>query len=110
MAKVFGIHEVTLRPGVTEGEFERSMAEVAGKWPQLEGWTNYVVKGDRGEHVGRYLLIYAVESVEARDRYFPQAGTPSEEAQRAMESSAGVFDRLNELATTVFTDYVELVR
>jgi hypothetical protein len=108
MAKVFGIHEIELHPGVTAQDFERFMSEALPKLPHFAGWTTYVAKGDRGTHTGKYIMLQEIESVEARDRYYPAPDTPSEEAQRAMEAVAGVFEKWGSIASSTFTDYVVL--
>ncbi len=108
MAKVFGIHEVELRPGVTAEQFEQFIADTASQWPQFEGFTTYVAKGDRGAHVGKYIFVFEIESTKARDRYYPAPDVPSEEAQRASEGSAAMFEKLDSLCSSTFTDYVAL--
>jgi len=110
MAKVFGIHELELRPGVTAEEFEQFMADAIPKWPQVEGFTTSVAKGDRGVHAGKYILVFEVESTEARDRAFPTSGTPSEEVQRASESAAAMFEKMDSLCSSTFTDYVVIAK
>jgi hypothetical protein len=110
MAKVFGIHEIELRPGVTAEEFEQFMADAMPKWPQFEGFTAYVAKGDRGAHAGKYILVFEIESTEARDRYYPAPDMPSEEAQRASEGSAALFEKLDSLCSSTFTDYVVIAK
>ena len=41
---------------------------------------------------GKYILVFEIESTEARDRYYPAPDTPSEEAQRASEGSTALFE------------------
>jgi hypothetical protein len=106
MAKVFGIHEITLQPGVTADQFEQVIADALPQWPEFEGFTISVAKGDRGVHAGKYIFVYEIESVEARNRYFPAPGMLSEEAQRASESAAPAFEKLSALCSSSFTDYV----
>lgn len=106
MAKVFGIHTLELLPGVKGEDFEKFFLEAFAPLPQLEGWTSTLVKGDRGAGTGKYLVIYEIESVAARDRYFPSPDQPSEEAQRAMASQSAEWEKLATLATSSFSDYV----
>jgi hypothetical protein len=112
MAKVFGIHEIELRPGVTAEEFERFVTEEIAQLSPFSGWKWYLAKADRGAHAGKYALIFEIESVEARNRYAPESGE-FEEAERALAPHAGVFEQWGKLSTvpgidTVFTDYVVL--
>jgi hypothetical protein len=113
MAKVLGIHEIELLPGVSEADFERLVLDefrpgVSG----FQGWTVHLGKADRGERDGKYAIIIEIESQAARDRYSPSTNEMSEEGQRALE-------RLSELSAkwatfsptapgqnTVFTDYI----
>jgi len=111
MAKVFGIHEIELRPGVSAEEFERFFTEAIAPLQLYQGWNAHLTKADRGARAGKYALIFEIESVEARNRYAPESGAPSEEAQREQARYAGVVEQWGKLATvpgsdTVFTDYV----
>jgi hypothetical protein len=38
-----------------------------------------------GARAGKYLVLLEIESLEARDRYFPRAGEESEEVTRFFE-------------------------
>jgi hypothetical protein len=79
MPKVFAVHEVVLPPGVTPDEYEQLFGNEVGSSVSLPGWKTYLLKGDRGEGAGTLLLLFEVESVKARDRYFPRPEEPSEE-------------------------------
>lgn len=109
MAKVLGIHEIDLRPGVTGEEFESFYREEAGGfWPS--GWKGYLLKGDRGEREGSYTLLIEIESPEARDRIAPAHRELSEEAQREGDAHKEVIEKWKRLASfpaedSVYTDY-----
>ncbi len=113
MAKVFGIHYVALQSGVKPEEFE---AFATQRWSQLSplpGLTTYLVKGDRGDRLNRYLLIFEFESEETRDRYLPGEGVASEELHQAMAAAAPVLSEWTKYASfagspTLWTDYVAL--
>jgi hypothetical protein len=85
MAKVFGLHEIELRPGVAPEEYEQFFAKEIAGLPIFPGWKTYLLRADRGERDGKYLLMWEIESVEARDRYFPAPDEQSEAAQRFFE-------------------------
>jgi hypothetical protein len=85
MPKVLGLHEVELPPGVTPEEYEQVFAKELASLPDFQGWKTYLLKGDRGERAGKFLLQFEVESVEARDRYYPRPEEESEEARRFAE-------------------------
>jgi hypothetical protein len=111
MAKVYGLHEIELRPGADPQEFEKLFGEVL-QAPSYEGWRSYLLMGERGERKGKYLVMLEIESLEARDRYAPSADGPySEEAEELARRTAALWARWDKLATvpgegTVFTDYV----
>ena len=105
MAKVVGIHHLELQPGVNAEDFERFVAEEVYPATAQQDLTLSVLKGERGERVGKYLLMFEIESVAARDRYWPASGEPSEAGQ----SLAGQwFEKFGTFVTAVgnFTDYV----
>ena len=69
----------------------------------------YLLKGDRGDREGKYLWVTEIESVEARDRYYPSPGEMSEEVQRLFAPYAAVWEKWETFATPVdviYTDYV----
>jgi hypothetical protein len=113
MSKVFGMHMIAIKPGVKAEDFEKFMQEEALPSFLLEGVKGYLLKGDRGDREGKYLVMYEFESVEARDRYFPSPGETSKEAQQSFEAS-GVFalmEKWGKFATpidTIYTDYIEV--
>jgi len=107
MSKVFGMHMIALHPGVKAEDFEKFVIEEM--YPLPWPWEGYLLKGDRGDREGKYLVMWEIESVEARDRYFPAPGQPSEEYQQFMESHAAVLEKWATFATsldTICTDYV----
>ena len=115
MAKVFGIHEVELRPGVSEADFEKYVTEGLYAVPQYPGWTSYLLKGDRGVRTGKYLWIFEIESVEARDRFAPAPDVDSEVAQEFQRQHPETITMFEKWATFtvpgtgpnhIFTDYV----
>ena len=71
MPTVYGLHEIELQPGVEPDEYERFFAEEVAPTVELPGWKTRLLKGDRGERAGKYLVLLEIESLEARDRYFP---------------------------------------
>ena len=109
MPKVYGLREIELRRGVDEAEFERFVTEEwypAWRWPGA-GMRLRILRGDRGNRAGKYLLLLEFDSVEARDRCFPPPGGPSEEFQRRLEAVAEVeAKRAALMARGLWTDYV----
>jgi hypothetical protein len=80
----------------------------------LPGWKTHLLKGDRGARAGKYLVLLEIESLEARDRYFPRPGEESEEFTQLFEQhpeAAAAFDQWQKLGpfgseTDISTDYV----
>jgi hypothetical protein len=109
MSKVFGMHMIALLPGVKAEDFENFVLEEVYPVLNLEVWNYYLLKGDRGDREGKYLWMIEVESVEARDRFFPSPGEMSKEVQQFIEAQAAVFEKWATFATpidVISTDYV----
>lgn len=85
MARVIGIHEIALKPGVSAEEFEAFAREV-GSWGP-PGTKSYFVKGTRGARQGQYAVVMELESAERRDQLFPAEAALSEEARQYLESA-----------------------
>jgi hypothetical protein len=118
MARLVCIHEIELTDEADAVEFERLFAEAATQIPKPEpaGWKTRLLRGDRGERAGRYAILYEIESVEARDRYFPADGQVSEDFNRFQAehpAAAKIWQRLQGLVTVtvgdVYTDYLVVV-
>jgi hypothetical protein len=112
MTKVLAFHEIELLPGVSAQEFETFFATEIGSSPIYPGWWAQLLKGDRGERAEKYLVIFEIESREARARYFPTAGEQSEEAKQFRRQNPeieAVFEKWRTLTTPlgeVYTDYI----
>jgi len=108
MAKIIGVHQFELKPGVKPEDFEQAMREEIAKALDLRGTRMYLTKGERGEQVGDYLIMWEFESVERRNEIFPVQGQSSEECQRWIEATASLWQTLSKMTTrkTPFTDYV----
>lgn len=114
-AKVYGMHMILLEPGVTGEQFERFFVEqVYPNW-KVPGWEVSLLKGDRGDREGRYLVLFEIDSVELRDRYAPEHDTLSEELQQHLEPLEEVLEEWQQLASvpgesTIYTDYYVVER
>jgi hypothetical protein len=114
MPKVFGLHEIELKPGVEPDEYERFFAEEIVPTLELPGWRIHLLKGDRGVRTGKYLVLFEIESPEARDRYFPRPGEESEQFTRFFEQhpkAAAAMEKWQSLSphgseNDISTDYV----
>ena len=81
MAKVYSIHPLELNPGVTAEEFEK-FVNSAGAGLQAGGVK--FLKGDRGARKGQYMMLTEWDSVEARNRDFPEADLLGDELMQRM--------------------------
>jgi hypothetical protein len=113
MPKVFGLHEIELRPGVKPEEFERIFAEKIAPSPEFPGWKTHVLRGDRGARTGKYLVLFEIESLKARNQYFPRQDEPSEEVDQFFEQHKKAEAAMKELErystfgeNDITTDYV----
>jgi len=113
-AKVFGMHEIELQPGVEPEDYERFFAEELAPTLKLPGWKTHLLRGDRGARAGKYLVLHEVESLDSRDRYFPGPGEQSEEFTRFLEQhpeTAAAMEKWERYSTIhsendITTDYV----
>jgi hypothetical protein len=111
MARVLGVHEIELNPGVDPEQFEQAAAEVVSS-AQPEGWRTLVLKGERGPRYGKFLMIFEIDSLEARDRYYPEEGHASNEENARFDQqhpeTTAARERLLEMIVglEVATDYV----
>jgi hypothetical protein len=110
MVKIQSIHTMTLRPGISDAQFEEFFRTRIATLPMPEGWHATLAKVDRGDGLGQYAIIYEIESLAARARYYPESGKPSEEAEQLFALQGDAWERLGELTTTPagFTDYVRV--
>jgi hypothetical protein len=99
----FGIHVLTieLAEGVTMDQY---MEFLTTKYiPEAEklfkGNKIILMKGDRGKHINKIAYVNYFESTEARDRYYPQEGVRSDEANEIREKMAPLREELEKLGT-----------
>ncbi|MCH7575600.1 MAG: hypothetical protein IIA59_10810 [Candidatus Marinimicrobia bacterium] len=80
---LLGIHEVTNVEAGMEAAFETFIIEKyypEFKKVTLPGVSFFVYKGDRGQRIGGYIGVWALESLERRNMLWPEPGSSSEEA------------------------------
>jgi hypothetical protein len=75
-SRVLSVREFELRSGVKAEEFEKyAREELTRALSQAKTGTHFrILKGDRGDRKGGYLLIWEFESVAARNEFFPKEG------------------------------------
>ena len=113
MAKVLEIHTFDLKPGTGEKTFEEFvMREVLPIYRRVPGQDAQLLKGDRGERAGKYLMLVEVESVERRNQINPPEGQDAypEEIQALMGDVDAIWDRFFSFVEpeTSYTSYAML--
>lgn len=114
-AEVICIHDLQIRPGIDEKEFESFvMNEIAPLYNQMKGQDLYLAKGDRGVREGQYAIIITFASIEDRDRIYPFGEDFSEEFQQIMEGTDDIWYKFNFMAEgfdgNTNTDYVKVLQ
>lgn len=107
---VYGVHDIELGDGVDSKEFESYVIEkFVPAWQESKnGLRMLVLKGDRGERKGKYQLVYAFDSVDTRDKFFPpETQRPSDLYRQTVASVADVMQGLSKfnIQRKAFTDY-----
>jgi hypothetical protein len=114
MPKMYALHPVELHPGVKAEDFETFVKEEWPSYTPYPGWKTHILKGNRGDREGKYLVLNEIESMEARDRIFPRQGGKSEYGRQFDEAhpeSVKTFEKLMtlvDLHVLPYTGYVDL--
>ena len=115
MAKVYSLHMLALKAGASGPDFERFFHEEIESVPGPSGLTLRLLRGDRGDREGKYLLMAEFEGVERRDQLYPEAGPAarqvSGEVMQWMGAAGPTLAKWNEYMTpfdTIYTDYREV--
>ena len=99
----FGLHVLTinLAPDVTMNQYLDFLIDkfIPEAEKHYEGVKMIVMKGDRGGHENKIVLVNYFESEKARDRYWPEEGKPSDEAEAAKEKVQPLLDELQKMGT-----------
>lgn len=110
MPKVLSIQQVELHPDADEQAFHRVVFDELAPFYRMLEWEIQLFKGDRGARSGKYLLIFEIPSLAARDRLVPTPGQLSDEGRKIFATAGPVWEKIKTLTTTFldaeFTDYV----
>jgi len=112
---VYGVHEVELRDGIGTDEFEAFVrGPYATAWKdEIAGLGRAVLRGERGNNVGGYRVVFRFRPHTLRDRYVPNPTTLSDEYKAQVEPllPATIDEQFWGMAgTTGFSDWVTLQR
>ena len=113
MGELLAIRPLEVKPG-NEEAFEKIVKEVMVPLSQkaVKGAYRYILKGDRGERAGKYLLVDCYETVQVRDGYFPSEGGDTSESYTKQTDKlpdlSGKIGPLMKEGPTTYTDYILL--
>ena len=108
---VVSIHEIefTLEDGMTFSQLEKLYLEeyIPAIEKNFPGAEFHLLIGERGKRTGKYIEFLVFDSLEERNRWFPEKGKTSEEAKKGFDNMREIQDRMSKMASSVsFTDYV----
>ena len=111
MAKVFGMHALELQPGCDENEFEEFMRkDFLPSYSRVSGQDARLLKGDRGERSGKYLVLIELESPERRDQIYPSEGVVADDVVQLVGDIESLVSRIRsflvEFPDSHYSDYV----
>lgn len=111
MAKVLGMHALELKPDCSAEEFEEFMKrDVLPGYRKVPGQSAQLLKGDRGERAGKYLLLIELESAERRDQIYPTEGVIAEDVLQLVGNIEPILATLSTFVADFpdpkYTDYM----
>lgn len=112
---LISIHDITVKPGVDEKEFESLvMNEIAPLYRKLHGQDLFLTKGYVGRRTGQYAIFITFPTVEDRNKVYPLSGGFSEEFDKVMEGNDALWAKFDSMAEgfdgSHCTDYVRVGR
>lgn len=97
--EIISIHDLKLKPGVDEKEFETfTMEKIAPLYKQMKGQDFFLRKGYVGQRTGQYSLFLTFETLEDRNRIYPLDIGFSEEFKKVMEGKDDIWKKFNSMA------------
>ena len=111
--EIISIHELKLKPGVDEKEFEHFvMNEVAPLYRQMKGQDLFLGKGYVGQRTGEYAIFITFKTVQDRNNIYPLSGGFSDEYNKVMDGHEGWYEKFQSMAEgfdgMVVTDYLKV--
>lgn len=111
MSRVLGMHALELKPGVDEHVFEDFICgEILPVYARVPGQAVHLLKGDRGERAGKYLMVIEIASVERRDQIYPTEGQFAVDVEELIGNVDALWEKfygfVEEPPDPAYTDYV----
>ena len=107
--QVIAIHQVDLKENIDSKEFEKFvLSEIAPIYNRMKGQQFTLAKGDRGSRINKYAVILTFDSVEDRNRIYPENGNSSVDW-----GDDEIWEKLRSMTKDLwseskFTDYIEI--
>jgi len=109
---ILGVHQVTitLKPDVTMDQFLDVFKNklIAETEKHMDGWKGFIVKGNKGEHVNEYGVVWYIESMKDYNKIYNNDGSQTDEGKAVREKMQPVMDELSKLGTWTreYTDWL----
>ena len=112
--EIISLHDVKLKPGVDEKEFEDYvMNVVAPLYRKMKGQDLFLGKGYVGQRKGQYSIFITFTTVEERNNIYPLSGGFSDEYFKATEGHEGWYEKFQSMADgfdgVIVTDYIKFL-
>jgi hypothetical protein len=76
---------------------------------QYPGIKIFITRGTGGVNEFSYGLLYYIESVEVRDKYWPEDGKRSDVAEAGWEKIRPIWEELGKMHVSLSTEYTDRV-
>jgi hypothetical protein len=114
VARVIGIHNLGLRPGVQAETFETFIAENHHRIEDYPDWKFRLLKGERGNRLDQYVVLMEIASLAALDAFYPEPDIATDEAAKfaqAHRDTKQMYEEWKRLASfsgspQIYTDYL----
>jgi hypothetical protein len=81
-------------------------------YSKVSGQTAHLLKGDRGERTGKYLMLIELESPERRDQIYPSEGGVADDVVQLVGNVESLVSTVRsflvEFPDSKYSDYVKL--
>lgn len=116
IARIIGIHNLALRPGVKAETFETFIAENHHRIEDYPGWKFRLLKGERGNRLDQYVVMMEIESLAALNIFYPKPDIATDIAfhfARAHQDTKLMYKEWKQFASfsgspQIYTDYLSV--
>ncbi|MDF0732197.1 hypothetical protein P0Y43_15885 [Pseudomonas entomophila] len=115
-ARVVGIHNLALRPGVTTQAFDAFITGNVQRIDDYPGWKFHMLKGQGGSRIDQYAVMLEIESLASLNAFHPGMDVATEKSLtfvREHPESERMYDEWRQLASfsgapQLYTDYIAI--